>query len=144
MIIIRITSPTAAPTVREDRPAVQSGMLAGLRLLRCKVGDVAAVIRDTLLIWLIDWLPNHIRRRILCKEYSGDALERRLKLRIFGGYRMVKALWRFAKVNRKPMVAIGSEVPHLRVLRLDSEAEVPLLSLARTGRPLVLNFGSCT
>ena len=28
-------------------------MLAGLRLLRCKVGDVAAVLRDTLLIRLI-------------------------------------------------------------------------------------------
>jgi hypothetical protein len=33
--------------------SVQSSMLAGLRLLRCKVGDVAAVLRDTLLIRLI-------------------------------------------------------------------------------------------
>ena len=50
--------------------SVQSSMLAGLRLLRCKVGDVAAVLRDTLLIILIASQQHSIRRRILCKEYS--------------------------------------------------------------------------
>ena len=130
-----------------DGAAGKFDMLPALRRLQ----DATAVLSYTVQIWLVDWLPNHLRRRILCKEYSGDALERRLQLRIGGGLKMIRALWRMSTINRHPSVSVGSEVPHLSVLSLldDSKAEhcdqIPLLSLGGYGsRPLVLNFGSCT
>lgn len=39
---------------------------------------------------------------------------------------------------------VGELAPSPELVDLETKAMVPLLSLARTGRPLVLNFGSCT
>jgi len=39
---------------------------------------------------------------------------------------------------------IGGAAPNPELIDLDSRAKLPLLSLARAGRPLVINFGSCT
>jgi len=39
---------------------------------------------------------------------------------------------------------IGRPAPNLELVDLETRAKLPLLSLARAGRPLVLNFGSCT
>jgi len=39
---------------------------------------------------------------------------------------------------------IGHPAPNLELIDLETRAKVPLLSIARAGRPLVLNFGSCT
>jgi len=38
----------------------------------------------------------------------------------------------------------GAAAPNPKVVVLDSGEEVDLLSFAKVGRPLVLNFGSCT
>lgn len=38
----------------------------------------------------------------------------------------------------------GELAPSPELVDLETRAKVPLLSLARAGRPLVLNFGSCT
>jgi len=39
---------------------------------------------------------------------------------------------------------LGSEAPNPTVLNLTSSQLTPLLSLAKQGRPMILNFGSCT
>jgi len=39
---------------------------------------------------------------------------------------------------------VGGAAPNPELIDLDTKAKLPLLSLARAGRPLVINFGSCT
>jgi hypothetical protein len=39
---------------------------------------------------------------------------------------------------------LGASAPHAKVFDILSKSTVDLLSLAKTGRPLVLNFGSCS
>ena len=141
-------------------------MLSQLRLL-------TKVIRYTFEIWIVDWLPNTFRRRILAAEYSGEKLERRLQMRIGGGWRMVRALWRFTSVHHNIKAEVGMTVPTIAVesanLRRGDRgdhvaAEVTMASLGTPGRVyapehgrdyalecvgtpddlLVLNFGSCT
>eukprot|EP00091_Calanus_sinicus_P024117 TRINITY_DN8484_c0_g1_i3.p1 TRINITY_DN8484_c0_g1~~TRINITY_DN8484_c0_g1_i3.p1 ORF type:complete len:125 (-),score=25.25 TRINITY_DN8484_c0_g1_i3:494-868(-) len=38
----------------------------------------------------------------------------------------------------------GSAAPNPTLLNLESKASISLLSLAKAGRPMVVNFGSCT
>jgi len=39
---------------------------------------------------------------------------------------------------------VGEAAPNPVLVNLETRTKVPLLSFARAGRPLVLNFGSCT
>jgi len=39
---------------------------------------------------------------------------------------------------------VGQPAPNPELVDLETRAKLPLLSLAKAGRPLVLNFGSCT
>lgn len=39
---------------------------------------------------------------------------------------------------------VGEAAPNPELVDLDTRTKVPLLTFARAGRPLVLNFGSCT
>jgi len=59
--------------------------------------------------------------------------------------------WEFAKrqIHKQLMDALrlaelGEKAPNVEMIDLETKGKVSLLSLARAGRPLVLNFGSCT
>jgi len=39
---------------------------------------------------------------------------------------------------------VGQPAPNPELVDLETRAKLPLVSLAKAGRPLVLNFGSCT
>merc|ERR1711910_82333 len=39
---------------------------------------------------------------------------------------------------------VGQPAPNPELIDLETRAKLPLISLAKAGRPLVLNFGSCT
>jgi len=39
---------------------------------------------------------------------------------------------------------VGETAPNPELIDLETRAKLPLISLAKAGRPLVLNFGSCT
>jgi len=39
---------------------------------------------------------------------------------------------------------VGQPAPNPELVDLETRVKLPLLSLAKAGRPLVLNFGSCT
>jgi len=39
---------------------------------------------------------------------------------------------------------VGEPAPNPELIDLETRAKLPLISLAKAGRPLVLNFGSCT
>jgi len=39
---------------------------------------------------------------------------------------------------------VGESAPNPELIDLETRAKLPLISLAKAGRPLVLNFGSCT
>lgn len=118
-----------------------------------------------LTINLLDFAPNPIRRRILSNEYSGDALEKRLNMRIGGGWRVYAALWRMSKINMFPRLRVGDNVPKKELLiypllSLDQSPEnnetakylpshdngaIDLYSFGNhDGKPVIINFGSCS
>ena len=109
---------------------------------RSQVALAGTVASYVFQIWLVDRLPNSIRRSILSKEYSGEMLERRLTQRIFKGMSTVRALWRMSSINLRPQVRVGDVAPPTPVLL--NGVEVALPSLAQGERPLLINFGSCT
>lgn len=150
------------------------------------------------MITLLDYAPDSFKRRVLSGEYEGEALERRLKMRLGGrecpyeigfmlssivsiiiptnlewsppptrrfahrcpphhppgsvreSYRMFMALWGMASINLRPRLPVGHALRPGRVALAtagagDAAAEqLDLASLCRAGRPLVLNFGSCS
>jgi len=119
-------------------------LFTAVQALRRRLALAATVARYSVMIWLVDWLP---RRRILSSEYSGDALEKRLQMRIGGGWRMVAALWRMSTINQSSNILCkGSRVPDLPLLLIGARGDetIRLCALARPRRPLVLNFGSCS
>lgn len=99
-----------------------------------------------LIINILDFAPNRLRRHILSGEYSGDALEERLKLRIGGGWRVFRALWQMSRVNMFPLLSTGDVLPKksLIVHALKDAAPIDLLDLVDSSMPLVVNFGSCS
>ena len=101
---------------------------------------------------------------MLANEYEGEALEKRLQMKIGGGWRVLAALWRMSSINLRPAVSEGSLVPPgtvVATLRVEDGEEAPQIDLAdyynndddvpatkkastRNLLPLVLNFGSCS
>jgi|AntAceMinimDraft_5_1070358.scaffolds.fasta_scaffold50090_2 hypothetical protein len=130
-----------------------SGMAATLKLL-------PTVALQWSFITLLDYSPRFVKRRVLAGEYTGAALERRLGMRIGGGWRMFQALLRMAAISGSPAVPLGAAVPPgIWVYEVDQAGSVQPVDLATwppksaeegeackegTPLPLVLNFGSCT
>jgi hypothetical protein len=106
----------------------------------------AAVLTDFVMITFLDYAPNSIRRSVLKNEYEGEALEERLKMKIGGGWTMFRELWRMASVNMRPSLAVGDQIPtNIPLVSCDKrKSTLELSTLAQVGRPLVLNFGSCS
>ena len=109
-----------------------------------KIVLTATVAKYSFMVYLIDKLPQSTRRKILSKEYSGEDLERRLTITIFKGFSTVKALWRMASINLQPQTRVGERIPATPVLSLETGQQLMLGDLARSERPLVVNFGSCS
>ena len=117
-----------------------------MRILRT-IGLALRVAQYSVMIFLIDLLPNSIRRRILSAEYSGADLEKRLSLRIWSGWSTVRALWRMTAINSNPQLKVSNAVPPIPLARLEGNSTRPACLgdlAAAASRPLVLNFGSCT
>ncbi len=80
----------------------------------------------------------------------GEALERRLLMRIggqSGGWRMFAALWHISSIE--PAFGPGDLLPaglviHPLDLCTENIVDLAVMSASLVGRPLVLNFGSCT
>jgi hypothetical protein len=109
----------------------------------CQVAASAVV--DFMMITVLDYAPNSVRRNILKAEYEGEDLEKRLKVRIGGGWKMFVALYRLNSIRYRPMLSAGDKVPEGIVLsKLADGSSLTLSSLMRPGVPLVVNFGSCS
>ena len=112
-------------------------------IVREKIELAFTVAKYSFMVYIVDVLPNGMRRRILSKEYSGEMLEKRLTQRIFKGFGTIQALWRMTSINLHPRVKVGEPIPATPVFSLDGK-EVMLGALATQGRPLLINFGSCS
>lgn len=106
---------------------------------------VALTIQQSTMIFLLDFAPEWVKRWMLGAEYSGEALERRVQMRIAGGWRMVRALYHMNSINTHPQLVVGDAVPtSLAVESIRSGRVVgqsPLRSLTRGTTPLMINFG---
>lgn len=98
------------------------------------------------MICILDHCPEFLKRKMLTGEYEGEALERRINMRLNSdSWCLIKALYRMSSINLYPGVKNSDRVPKgLMVQRLEDGKLVDLCSLQRSTRPLVLNFGSCT
>jgi hypothetical protein len=121
-----------------------------LRDVLYSVGVAAQVLLYWCVINVLDFAPNFIRRPMLSKEYRGEALEKRLQMKIGGGWSMFRALWRMSSINLKPAVSEGGGVPQGKAIVTTVSAErgeevPPIIDLVhgQTGI-LVINFGSCS
>ena len=106
---------------------------------------------DFVMITLLDYAPNSWRRSVLKHEYEGEALEERLKMKIGGGWVMFRELWRMGFVNMRPNLAVGDQIPAGiplfpcgKVGGQSLELSTLVEQAKKAGRPLVLNFGSCS
>ena len=95
------------------------------------------------MVWAVDRLPEKQRRELLANEYEGEALERRLKLRIWKGRSTANALFRMTEINLFPKLRTKDAVPPTPLIALDN-SEKKLTEFVIGARPLVINIGSCT
>lgn len=93
-----------------------------------QVSLALSVAKYSFMVFLIDMLPEKTRTEILSQEYTGEALEQRLKMRVFKGPRTVKALWRYSSINFYPQVAVGQPAPVTPVVALAGGREYTMLS----------------
>ncbi|XP_045134625.1 thyroxine 5-deiodinase-like isoform X2 [Portunus trituberculatus] len=56
----------------------------------------------------------------------------------------MKELWYSAWAEVQMVAEQGSRAPNPKLLRLSDRSECRLLDVASKGRPLIINFGSCT
>lgn len=100
-----------------------------------------------LMINFLDFAPNSMRRRILSNEYSGDTLEKRLNMKIGGGWRVFAALWKMSRINLFPLLKVGDMIPkgNLYVHNIqNSKEKTDLFTICQENKIVVLNFGSCS
>ena len=97
----------------------------------------------SLQILIIDFLPLSVKRKLMNKEYTGDALEERIRTKIFGGLKMFNLLWTVSMSQHK--LQVGDTLPeNIKVYDVINEKMIKLAELAQPGVPLIMNFGSCT
>ncbi|XP_063586619.1 thyroxine 5-deiodinase-like isoform X1 [Penaeus indicus] len=59
-------------------------------------------------------------------------------------WQRLKAMWFSNMQEANLTVEVGSPAPNPVLVRLSDGVECRLLDMAKAGRPLVINFGSCT
>ncbi|XP_047474175.1 thyroxine 5-deiodinase-like [Penaeus chinensis] len=59
-------------------------------------------------------------------------------------WQRLKAMWFGNMQEANLTVEVGSPAPNPALVRLSDGVECHLLDMAKVGRPLVINFGSCT
>ena len=126
------------------RLALVGGTAVAVVVAWRKIALVTTVSKYSVKLFLVDHLPQFMKRRIMSKRFAGEALEQRLQMRLFKGWATIKALWRMSSINLYPRVRVGQSAPHTPVLLLDDNKVINLVEMAHGTRPLVLNFGSCT
>ncbi|CBY14356.1 unnamed protein product [Oikopleura dioica] len=62
-----------------------------------EIRAIAGAIFASLFILVLDYLPKFIKKKRLEGEYTGEALEKRLDVKIFGGWKMFKKI---LEINR--------------------------------------------
>ena len=81
---------------------------------------------------------------MLKDEYTDEKLKKRLQIKIGGGWKMFKALYKMAIINLYPKLKIKDKCPQINIYSLIDLKNINLLSLSRPDIPLVINFGSCS
>lgn len=100
-----------------------------------------------LMFWLLDFLCIRKRLFLRMQEREGDADDPPLCVsdsnRLFS-LESLKAVWHGHKLDFLKAARLGHGAPNTEVVRLEDRRRARILDYARDGRPLILNFGSCT
>jgi len=104
---------------------------------------LAGAVFASFFIFILDYLPKFIKRRRLEGEYTGEALEKRLDAKIFGGWKMFKKI---LEINRsQATLKVGETLPaDLKIIDSDAQLKPIRNFLSENDGLTVLNFGSCT
>jgi len=88
------------------------------------------IFKKSLEILVLDNLPLFIKRKIMTREYSGEALEQRIRTRIFGGFKMFKLLWNMSA--EKSILKVGDKLPDdIKIYDLERKINVAIGQLGR-------------
>ena len=140
---------------RSSKSARGRDLVSGMSLVRRAIDTLVLsyqVLGQFAFVTITDYLPTSMRRRIFSKKLQGPALEKRLSVRVAGGWKMLLSMWRMNSVQLRQTAVIGQQVPVgtlVYPLLEDGGLGAPIDLSSRTpegfsNRPLVLNFGSCT
>jgi len=95
-------------------------------------------------IWASDYYPISWKRKKYAAEYSGEELEKRIRVPMFGGVQMFKNIFKLMNTVNAD-IKVGEPLPEdIKVYDLANSKFMELAKLCRPGIPLILNFGSCT
>merc|ERR1712127_316805 len=122
---VRLRPPRAQAT--SAQATMRPGQLARLAFIVAKVPF-------KLLVWATMNIAN-----LVAPDFVLAQIKHKLK---FSGDNM-KMNMNEVRDTLKP-AQLGQQAPNPTLVDLESKAKKELLSFARAGRPLVLNFGSCT
>lgn len=94
-------------------------------------------------ILILDNLPITLKRKIYSKRLSGDELELRLQVKIFGGMKMFMKFWKVAL--QQDGIEVGQALPDdLQVTDLSTGKPISISKICNSNIPMILNFGSCS
>lgn len=96
------------------------------------------------MLWLLDFLC--IRRKVLPRMQDGPDDP---PLCVSDSNRMftwesLRAVWHGQKLDFLKSAHLGQDAPNTEVVLVQERRPVRLLDCTRGGRPLILNFGSCS
>ncbi|CBY42735.1 unnamed protein product [Oikopleura dioica] len=85
-----------------------------------EIRAIAGAIFASLFILVLDYLPKFIKKKRLEGEYTGEALEKRLDVKIFGGWKMFKKI---LEINRsEATLKTGDTLPaDLKIIDTDAQ-----------------------
>jgi len=110
-----------------------------------QLGFIPWLFKAVMMFVMENIMPTFVKRKMFESQgLSGEALEKQLNSKIFGGMTMVKHMHEIHLIQSRVEAKEGGQVPELDLVEYFDKENTTLKEIMRPGVPLVLNFGSCS